>query len=94
MGHVCPVCGFPELREPPRSSSGGGSYEICSSCSFQFGVSDDDRGLSYDEWRKQWIENGMQWDKGSSLSPPGWDPVMQLLRIGVKLPPDNKELPG
>jgi hypothetical protein len=83
MGYICPVCGFPELDEPPISESGGGSYEICPSCGFQFGVSDDDRGITYEEWRKQWIDHGMIWDKGRSVPPDGWNPVEQLRCIGV-----------
>ena len=40
--HRCPVCGYRKLREKPRTYDGGGSFEICPSCGFQFGVSDDD----------------------------------------------------
>ena len=83
MSYVCPVCGFNELDEPPVSECGGGSYEICPSCGFQFGVSDEDRGITYEEWRKQWISDGMIWDKGRSLPPPEWDPIAQLKRIGI-----------
>jgi len=78
---MCPVCGFPDLTELPRSPSGGGSYEICPSCRFQFGVSDDDRGINYEEWRGRWIEDGMTWDQGRSQPPVGWDPVQQLRAI-------------
>lgn len=80
--HTCLVCGYPNLEEPPRSSSGGGSYEICPSCGFQFGVSDDDEGLTYEAWRKRWIESGMLWDKkGASPPPPNWNPVEQLKAV-------------
>jgi hypothetical protein len=85
MPYICPVCGYPDLDEPPRSSSGGGSYEICPSCGFQFGVTDDDRGINYEEWRAQWIAEGMPWDRGSSPPPPGWDPVSQLKNIGIEI---------
>jgi hypothetical protein len=56
----CPVCGYDGLDEEPRLSAGGGSFEICPSCGFQFGVSDDDEGFTYDAWRKQWIDGGME----------------------------------
>ena len=76
---LCPVCRFPELKEPPRSArSGGGSYEICPSCGFEFGVSDDDLGYSYEEWRRGWIEHGMVWSSVGRVQPPDWDPVTQL----------------
>jgi len=57
--HTCPVCGYPELDEPPRSSSGGGSDEICPSCGFQFGLDDEDGGIGYATWRERWIAAGM-----------------------------------
>ena len=83
MTYTCLVCGFPGLEEPPRTDSGGGSYEICPSCSFQFGVSDDDRGYSYEVWRQNWISGGMAWDRGQTPPPAGWDPNSQLRGIGV-----------
>lgn len=83
--YTCPVCGYPALEEPPRSRSGGGSYEICSSCGFQFGVTDDDQGFTYEQWRERWRKQGMPWDKNASAPPPGWDPVDQLRNIGVRL---------
>ena len=77
--YVCPVCGYPELSEPPRLASGGGSYEICWSCGFEFGVSDDDLGYTYTDWRQLWIDRGMPWEsEGLHPKPDGWDPVRQL----------------
>lgn len=81
--NVCPVCGYPDLEEPPRSPvTSGGSYEICPSCGFQFGVTDDDEGFSYQEWRTQWIQRGMPWDSEEIRPPPqGWDPARQLANL-------------
>lgn len=78
---TCPVCGFPELTEPPRHRTGSGSYEICPSCGFQFGVSDDDRGFTYDEWRARWIREGMPWNGEGQSPPSGWNPTEQLKRV-------------
>lgn len=76
--YICPVCGYPALTEPPRNESGG-SYEICYSCGFEFGVTDDDLGFSYEAWRKRWIDRGMPWDgEGIDEPPAGWDPARQL----------------
>jgi len=83
---ICPVCGYGGLNEEPRPPGGGGSFEICRSCGFQFGVSDDDRGFSYEAWRKSWIEGGMVWNEGRSIPPTGWNPLEQLEKLGVRLP--------
>ena len=78
-GFVCPACGFPDLDEPPRSPTGGSSYEICPSCGFEFGVTDDDLGYSYLEWRERWLGSGARWTHGDP--PAGWDPRAQLTNI-------------
>ncbi len=75
--YACPVCGFLELHDPPRSAAGGASYEICPSCGFQFGVSDDDRGETYAEWRRRWLADGMPW-RGAQSPPKGWNPDDQI----------------
>lgn len=76
---TCPVCGYPGLTERPRAADGGSSYEICYSCNFEFGVTDDDRGYTYEEWRTGWIKRGMPWGgQGLDHPPKGWDPESQL----------------
>lgn len=73
--HICPVCGHSGLEEPPRSAvTGGGSYEICPSCGFEFGVTDDDQGFSYEAWRNRWIADGMKWSSVWRSAPDGWNP--------------------
>jgi hypothetical protein len=81
MPYTCPVCGFADLTEIPSTEKGGGSYEICPSCGFQFGVTDEDRGFSYKKWRELWISQGMPWDKGRTNPPPNWNPQEQLRNI-------------
>jgi hypothetical protein len=79
MAYQCPVCGFPDLDDPPRSeASGGGSYEICPSCGFEFGVTDDDLGYSYDGWRREWVDRGMPWSSAGRRRPKGWNAAAQL----------------
>jgi hypothetical protein len=73
----CPVCGYPGLDEPPRTEESGPSYEICPSCGFEFGVTDDDRGIGYEQWRREWIAGGMRWWSRRPV-PAGWDPRAQL----------------
>ena len=83
MKHLCPVCHYPHLTEPPRSKSGGGSYEICPSCGFQFGVSDDDDGFTYARWRTAWKKGGAKWS--SQQKPPAdWNGTTQLGKAADK----------
>lgn len=77
--YTCPVCGFPDLFEPPRNANGSGSYEICPSCGFEFGVTDDDEGFTDLAWRGRWISQGMPWSSVSDArKPDDWDPQRQL----------------
>ena len=80
MKHTCPVCGYPHLTERPRTKRSGGSFEICPSCGFQFGVSDDDRAFTYAVWRKRWRAGGMKWS-GKDRPPPRWNPALQISKI-------------
>jgi hypothetical protein len=72
MTHTCLVCSYPKLKSPPHSPSGGGSYEICPSCGYQYGVDDDDRGITPVEWRRTWIANGAQWSSQGIKPPTDW----------------------
>jgi hypothetical protein len=83
MRHLCPVCGFRGLTEAPRSRSSGGSYEICPSCGFEFGVSDDDLGHTYENWRKAWLAKGMKWYSRGQKQPAEWNPSQQVAAIGL-----------
>jgi hypothetical protein len=78
---TCPVCGYPKLQEPPRSPSGGASYEICPSCGFQFGVDDDDKGITFLQWRKTWVEAGMNWSSKGQHKPRDWNATIQLKAV-------------
>lgn len=80
-GYDCPVCGYDDLAEPPRSRTGGASYEICPSCGFEFGVSDDDQGCDYASWRSAWVAKGMPWSSVGQAPPRGWNPKEQLRRV-------------
>lgn len=82
--NTCPVCGFNQLAEPPRNKTGGASMEICVCCGFQFGVTDDDRGVSYDDYRHQWITDGMKWMSSGRKAPKGWNPQSQLASFALR----------
>ena len=88
--HTCPVCAFAKLQEPPHSASGGGSYEICPSCGFQFGVDDDDKGITFEQARERWVAGGMKWSSKGNPSPKGWDGAKQLAKLSKKKAPAKK----
>ena len=89
MKHMCPVCGYPHLNEVPRKKGNRASFEICPSCGFQFGVSDDDAGHTFQEWRASWIERGMPWSSRQP-TPLNWDAAAQV----AKLPAARRALLG
>ena len=80
-GYTCPVCGFDGLSEPAYNADGG-SYEICYSCGFEYGFTDDDLGFDHHTWRTQWIRLGMIWNSnGMQPQPPNWNPRRQLENV-------------
>lgn len=81
MTYTCPVCGFDQLDEPAYTAAGEGLFEICPSCGFQFGVTDDDLGIGFHEWRQAWIVKGMPWSSKGRPAPAEWDPQEQLRRL-------------
>ena len=83
MSYICPVCNYPNLQERPRGETTGGSYEICPSCGFQFGVTDEDLGFTYEVWRQDWITKGMPWNGIGIESPDGWNPDEQLKGLAI-----------
>lgn len=94
--NICPVCGWNALTELPYDEYGVGSDEICPSCGFQFGYSDDGfasgdysgdwtREQITDDYRKKWTDGGMKWWSPNQPSPADWNPSDQLKSIGVDL---------
>jgi len=75
--HVCPVCGFNELKEPVFGVNQEPSFEICPCCGFEFGFDDRD---SYDDFRRSWIEAGAEWFV-LELKPKNWDYNKQLKNL-------------
>lgn len=78
--NVCLVCGYLSLEEPPYDAGGSPSYEICPCCGFEFGFDDGSEGLSYDQYRENWIKGGAHWFT-LSLKPANWNLEKQLKNI-------------
>jgi hypothetical protein len=71
-GYTCPVCGF-TMSAPPFD------FNICPSCGTEFG--NDDSDWTFEQLRGAWLENGARWWSNTKSAPPGWDPVVQILRV-------------
>lgn len=87
--HQCPVCGFAALKRAaynglPTDRYASGSCEICPSCGFQFGITDDDQGISFAVWRQQWIDSGKRW-QGSMKPAIGWNADAQLAALDMRV---------
>lgn len=82
---MCPVCCWPNLTEMPRYAGGGGSYEICPSCGFEFGYTDDDQGFTYHQWREAWVSQGLPWRDSFQPPPKDWNARAQLAVAGLPL---------
>ncbi len=79
MLNTCRVCGYTDAIFFPWGKDGKTpSFEICDCCGYQFGKTDDDEGITFEQYRTRWIAGGMVWDKGRSEPPLNWNPVMQL----------------
>lgn len=78
--YICPVCGYDELDELPYDD-GTPSMDICDCCGFQFGVTDYDEHISFEEWRQRWIAIGMPWGNDEIEKPENWNPREQLQNL-------------
>ena len=100
LSNICPICEWDQLTEPPYSGEHlVGSDEICPSCGFQFGYSDDGaasgryplewtREMIVLDYRQKWIDNGMKWRFPNDPfypRPQNWNPEEQLKNIGINL---------
>ncbi len=75
MKHLCPVCGYPELRHPPSD------YTICPSCGTEFG--NDDLDATHSELRVRWLTAGAPWFSEYTPPPANWNPYRQLVGAGL-----------
>jgi len=81
----CPACGYPLgfLAWDDDSPS----HEMCPGCGIQFGYDDaaggnlERRRAIYEQWRQEWVRNGMRWFSKGTPVPIGWDPAKQLSRL-------------
>jgi len=73
---ICPVCGYPELEEPPYDEFGCSSFGLCPCCGTHFGY--DDATSAHVELRKIWISRGMPWWSTAQVRPVDFDPLRQL----------------
>ena len=70
--YLCPVCGSPELDQPPYEENGSASFQMCS-CGFEFGFDDSHLAskeavegvvANWDRWRLKVIKEQVQSKSG------------------------------
>jgi len=83
--YTCPVCGNPNLREPPEPWT----YSICSCCRTQFGRNHHGFPGDDERLRQAWIDSGAEWWYKKESPPPDWDPFEQMRQAGLSF--DKKE---
>lgn len=80
--YTCIVCNYDCLEEELYDEDGGGSFEICPCCGFQYGLHDyneiGDKEITYINWRAKWIKNGCKWHDKSMKPPVNWSAKEQL----------------
>jgi hypothetical protein len=76
--NVCAVCGWRQLKLPQRAASGGASHEICPSCGFESGFTDDEKDYTYEAWRAKWVADGLKWFSSGISKPVQWNPMLEL----------------
>lgn len=94
MENICPVCGYPDLREPAYDEYNCSSFEICVSCGIEYGYGDQFLEKKEDCWeylRKEWISNGMKWHSKYIEKSIDWNPVMQLYKLSQYMKPKEIE---
>lgn len=79
--YQCPVCGFDGLEDPAYGTEGEPSHEICESCGFQFGFSDQSQGYTFEQWREAWVRDGCRWQSVGVPQPEGWNATEQLRNV-------------
>jgi len=81
--YVCSVCGFDRLRGPLYNKDGLPDISlICACCGFHPGYDDDELGYSFETYRNEWIQSGMEWLREEE-KPTNWDLNKQLSNINV-----------
>ena len=82
LSFMCPVCGFPDMEEPPDR------FAICPSCGTEFGNHDfvfdtRDYPAKLAELRAAWLAAGAPWFDDGMDPPATWNPWTQAIREGL-----------
>lgn len=78
--HICPVCGFSKLEEPPYDSKGYPTYVVCSCCGYEFGFDDSSNKMTFEEYREKWVDEGFKFFS-KEYKPQNWSKSMMLKQL-------------
>jgi hypothetical protein len=81
--YICPVCGYPELTDPPYDAYQCPSFDICPCCGCEFGYHDA-TPQAKEYHRRKWVKSGGSWSE-PKLKPANWDLREQLRFIGIDI---------
>ncbi len=95
MKNLCPVCGYD--LEFPAWDGNLPSGEICPCCGIQFGYDDAAGGQQqlrreiYENWRSEWVSQGMPWRSEGTRPPENWCPTAQLEMVGGQIRSERRD---
>ncbi len=83
--YICVVCGYDGMEYPQWDEKGYPTYTVCDCCGFESGFHDDNLEMTLEEYRCEWIEEGVNWFNRRAEKPMNWNLREQLKRINVEL---------
>lgn len=91
--HICPVCLYPHLEDPPQE------FSICPCCGTEFGVDDfalapEEVLLAQRQLRWRWLQSGAAWFDPGTPQPAGWSAYKQVLGSPLSIRTSSRDVAG
>ncbi len=88
--YQCPVCGYPDLKDPPYDPiTNASSFDICPCCGCEYGYNDATPWAKRNHLLK-WLKRGAPWFM-PELRPANWDVKTKLRRAGIDFEDKDRE---